>query len=484
MSLGPIQEVLNIVRLLNQLDRQSPLIRVGFSQVLSSLTLGGYDSSRYIPNNLTIPLGSDNDRNLLVVIQNITAVGNNLSMTELIPASFSSSIYASIDSTVAEFWLPQEICTVFENTFNLTYDSHTSLYLVSNKLHTQLLLTNPNITFTLGSQPIGGQTVEISLPYSAFDLTASPPYSGLKNQSLYFPLRRAANSTQYTLGKAFLQEAYLIVDWERQNFSVSQCLWEAQRSAKLVPITPFNGSTGTSNGTQSSSSIPESLNIPVVVGIAVGAAIALSLFLFAVYFLCWRRRRKAQKHDHEDARPKSPESANSRKVQNDQVIPKAELDADQNPNSGTMDGTFYKSTFPDTPGESTLGSVELVLVEADSKQKEIFEMPGDFPKIPEAGGRQMTEKEALRKREDKYNGVDTHSPTSAVSAIESRRLVPVNPEDVREFINRVGPRSERANLPISPVDGNSDGQPLSPLSSEPTQSVTPSTERRRFSYED
>jgi len=447
------------------------------------LTLGGYDSSRYIPNNLTIPLGSDNDRTLLVVIQNITAVGNNLPTTELIPTAFSPSIYASIDSTVAEFWLPQEICTVFENTFNLTYNPHTSLYLVSNTLHTQLLQTNPNITFTLGSEPIGGQTVDITLPYSAFDLTASPPYSGLKNQSQYFPLRRAANSTQYTLGKAFLQEAYLIVDWERQNFSVSQCLWKAQPNTKLVPITSHNGSMSTSSGIQSSSSLPGSLNIPAVVGTAVGAAVVLSLSLFAIYFLCWRRKRKAQIRDHEDVRPESSESSRSQLVQKDQVFPKAELDSNQNPISDTKDGTFYKPPIPDTPGESTLGSVELVPVEADSKQMEIFEMPGDFPKIPEAGGRQMTEKEALRKREEKYNGVDTHSPALAVSPIESRRPAPVNPEDVREIINKVGPRSERG-LPISPIDGNSDGQLMSPVSIEPSQSVTPSTGRRRFSYED
>jgi hypothetical protein len=349
---------------------------------------------------------------------------------------------------------------------------------MSNTLHTQLLQTNPNITFTLGSEPIGGQTVDITLPYSAFDLTASPPYSGLKNQSLYFPLRRAANSTQYTLGKAFLQEAYLIVDWERQNFSVSQCLWQAQPNKNIIPIAPFNSSTGTS-GIQSSGSLPRSLNIPTVAGIAVGVAVVLSLSLFAIYFLCWRRKRKTQIRDHEDTRPQSPESGRSQLVQKDQVFPKAELDAGQNPISDTRDGTFYKPSIQDTPGESTLGSVELVPVEADSKQKEIFEMPGDFPKIPEAGSRQMTEKEALRKREEKYNGVDTQSPTPA----ESRRPAPVNPEDVREVINRIGPRSARVLL-ISPIDGNSDCQPMSPVSSEPPQSATPSTGRRRFSYED
>ena len=334
---------------------------------------------------------------------------------------------------------------------------------MSNTLHTQLLRTNPNITFTLGSEPVGGQTVDITLP--------SPPYSGLKNQSLYFPLRRAANATQYTLGKAFLQEAYLIVDWERQNFSVSQCLWEAQPSTKLVPITPLNGSIGTTNGTQSSSSLPKSLHIPAVVGIAVGAAIVLSLSLFAVYFLCWRRRRNAQKRDHKDAHSESPESSNSRLVQNDQVFPKAELGANQYPD--TIDGAFYKPPLLEVPGESTLP------VEADSEEKEIFEMQGDFP------GRQITEKEAMRIREERYNGVDTHSPAPAVSAaIESRRPAPVNPNNVREIIKTVGPRSKRG-LPISPTDGNSDRrQPMSSVSSGPTQSVTPSRGRQRFSYED
>ena len=356
---------------------------------------------------------------------------------------------------------------------------------MSDVLHTQLLLTNPNITFTLGLELIGGQTVDITLPYSAFDLTASPPYSGLKHQSLYFPLRRAANSTQYILGKAFLQEAYLTVDWERQNFSVSQCLWEAQFTTKLIPITSINDSTGISSAMQPSSLPNGSLNFAAVIGTAVGAAIALSLSLFAIYFFCWRRRKTAQKHDGEDARPESPQSGNSRLLQKDQVFPKAELDANQNPRSDTKDSTFCKPPLPDTPGESTLCSIELAPVEADSKQREIFEMPGDFPEILEAGGRQMTEKEALRKREEKYNGVDTYSPAPAVSPATSRRQAPINPEDVREIIYRVGLRSERS-LHISPVDGNSDGTcwPMSSVSSEPPQSFTPSTERRRFSYED
>lgn len=479
----------------------------GFSKVLSSLILGGYDSSRFIPNDLTIPFGSDTSRVLLVAVQNITAVGNDLPTTELIPAVFSSSLYANIDSTLAEFWLPEEVCTVFENTFNLTYDTDTTLYLVSDSVHTQLLMTNPNITFTIGSQPTGGKTVEITLPYSAFDLTASPPYSGLKNQSLFFPLRRAANSSQYTLGKAFLQEAYLTVDWERQNFSVSQVNWQASYDSVLVPLSPINGTSGTSSPMESSTNSSMHLSTAAIIGIAVGVAVLLGCSLFGTYFYCRRRRSKDKSValDREETRTGSPDSDDASRLvkQQDQVFPKAELDANQNLRPDTRDEGFYKPPLPDTPGETTLCSIELVPVEADSKQKEIFEMPGDLPKIPEADGKQMSEKEALRKREERYNGTNSQSPVSTVSPVESRRPAPVNPEDVREIIDRIGPRSERGlgsdrgspserTLPISPIDGSSsDGSrtlatfsPMSPISSDQPQTITPSSERRRFSYED
>jgi hypothetical protein len=45
----------------------------------------------------------------------------------------------------------------------------------------------------------------------------------------------------------------------------------------------------------------------------------------------------------------------------------------------------------------------------------IFELPGDIPKCPEADGRQVTEKEAIRIREERYNGVDAAATTSPIS---------------------------------------------------------------------
>jgi len=64
---------------------------------------------------------------------------------------------------------------------------------------------NPSITFKLGYEIYGGQSINIVLPYAAFDLQANYPiYPKATN---YFPIRRASNNTQYVIGRTFLQEA-------------------------------------------------------------------------------------------------------------------------------------------------------------------------------------------------------------------------------------------------------------------------------------
>jgi len=79
------------------------------------------------------------------------------------------------------------------------------MYWVNDTLHEQLLSFNVNVTFAIGDTTIGGPTVQIVLPYASFDLEAKLPFA--LDTMRYFPLQRAVNETQYTLGRAFLQEA-------------------------------------------------------------------------------------------------------------------------------------------------------------------------------------------------------------------------------------------------------------------------------------
>lgn len=144
-------------------------------------------------------MAGDITRDLVVILQSINYSGST-SATLL-----SEPIDIFIDSTDPNLWLPEDVCDAFEEAFGLAIDDKTGLYLVNETHHNTLLDSDAEVTFRLSDVNSGGETVRIVLPYAAFDLAAQYPL--VDNTSYYFPLKRAANSTQYTLGRTFLQEA-------------------------------------------------------------------------------------------------------------------------------------------------------------------------------------------------------------------------------------------------------------------------------------
>ena len=163
--------------------------------------MGGYDASRFIPNNVDFLFADDISRDLVVGLQSITYSDSKSANQVLL----SEGILTFIDSTTSYIWLPQDSCTLFEDAFGLTYNTTVDRYLVNDTLHQQLLSRNPSISFILGNDVTGGATVNITLPYAAFDLQVGTPI--VNTTQNYFPLRQAVNSTQYTMGRTFLQEA-------------------------------------------------------------------------------------------------------------------------------------------------------------------------------------------------------------------------------------------------------------------------------------
>lgn len=144
---------------------------------------------------------SDVARDLVVGLQSIQFSDSTTANRELL----SAGILAFVDSTTPHIWLPLSACQAFERAFGLIYDSNSGLYLVNDTLHDTLLAQNASLTFIVGNDIKGGETVSIKFPYLSFDLQAS--YLYLNGTTRYFPLRRAANDTQYTLGRTFLQES-------------------------------------------------------------------------------------------------------------------------------------------------------------------------------------------------------------------------------------------------------------------------------------
>lgn len=109
-------------------------------------------------------------------------------------------ILSFLDATVSQIWLPLDACEAFERVFGLTFDTASGLYLVNETMH-----QDATLVFTIGANTISTPTVDLSFPYAAFDLQLTA-YPNAPNATRYFPLRRAANDSQYTLGRTFLQE--------------------------------------------------------------------------------------------------------------------------------------------------------------------------------------------------------------------------------------------------------------------------------------
>lgn len=372
----------------------------GFTRILASLTLGGYDSSRFQPNNLTFTFASDNSRDTVVAIQAITTNKNNSAATlvQLLP----DPVYALLDSTVAEIWLPLASCQAFEQEFGLLYDNTTDLYLVNSTLHDSLLARNATVSFRIGEIFSGGDTVTIDFPYAAFDLTARPPYSKLQQQSAFFPLRRAANDSQITLGRTFMQEAYIAVDYERAQFNLSKVAWHPSSAPKLVAITSKSSAGGAqaSSGHGSSSDNGSKLGAGVIAGITVAGFVAI---LCLVVGMCIRHRRKKRSRVMLSRSATVGSQASTTAVttvtavtESHPYYSKAELDADNG-----------QPVFNPAPSSrSPLSPLSAVTWVAEEPAQQVHELHGSMPETYMADGRQITEKDMMRHRERQYNGVD------------------------------------------------------------------------------
>ncbi|KAI9781792.1 MAG: hypothetical protein M1816_002182 [Peltula sp. TS41687] len=266
-------------------------------RVFGSLTLGGFDSTRFAPNNVSFPFGADISKDLLVGIQSITFDAGSSPL-------LSKGIFAFIDSLVPHIWLPLEVCEAFEKAFGLVWNETSKLYLLTEDRHNRLVDLNPNVTFKLGPSLTDGATVDIVMPYGSFDLTARSPL--VRNSTRYFPLKRAENDTQYTLGRAFLQQAYIIADYERSNFSVHQTLFPSTSVPQNLIAIRAPGDTVRLSGSKGG------LKTGAIIGIVVAIlAIIIILCCVLAFFIRHRRRRRvaaqAATQEAEEARYQKPE---------------------------------------------------------------------------------------------------------------------------------------------------------------------------------
>lgn len=267
----------------------------GFKKVPGNLVLGGYDQSRFEWPDFSFTFSTDSDRTLVVGVQSITTSDS----LEGLAALTSGGHLSAIDSTAPYLWLPEDVCGRFVTSFGLIYDNTTDLYLWNETIREDILQMNPTFTFKLGNEiyTSDSNSTNIEVPFAAFDLQISTPY--YENATRYFPIRKANNTNQYTIGRALLQEAYLIVDQERRNFTIAQTKFsDPLPDAQLVAIEPPGADIPTSGSS--------GLSTGATIGIAVGAG-AVGLLALLALLLCCRRRRRTRREEEEAAAARQAE---------------------------------------------------------------------------------------------------------------------------------------------------------------------------------
>lgn len=146
-------------------------------------------------------MAQDVSRDLVVSLHSISAYYANGTVFSLLTAP----IWTFIDSTLPYIYLPVEVCQAFERSLGLVWNTTYEMYFVDDDLHGRLMDSNLNIKLKLANTENDKAVVEISLPYASFDLVIGFPL--MADSLRYFPLLRAADENQYTLGRTFLQEA-------------------------------------------------------------------------------------------------------------------------------------------------------------------------------------------------------------------------------------------------------------------------------------
>lgn len=304
-----------------------------------NLVLGGYDKSR-MGDGLEVKMNGNGNHTLIVGIQSIEYQPNRDVDTETysMTADRQTGFLATIDSTLPYLWLPDDICDKFAESFRLEYDEDSNVYTFNSSARSYNNQQNATVVFKIGQdENLNNQAATISLPWAAFNLESSaPPFT---NSTPYFPIRKSPNGI-FVLGRAFLQEAYIVVDFERENFTVAPVIYSnPMPSADVTTIFPkdFIPPKPSETSTTPAASGGGGLGGGAIAGIVLGIVVVLGL-LGAGAFFFWKRRKDKENRVYE----KDPQEIDTVQA-GDQVKHRriSELDSDPAHSPKSSIGGYY-----------------------------------------------------------------------------------------------------------------------------------------------
>ncbi|OQE94905.1 hypothetical protein PENNAL_c0003G04939 [Penicillium nalgiovense] len=287
-----------------------------------SLMLGGYDQSRVLNQVSSQQVDPVNNIGALKISLEDIGIGvatggspfgfqNQSGLFRWGNSTTTRGKSVEVDPVLPYLYLPKDTCDAMAANLPITYNEDLNLYFwnTDDDAYQNITSSPAYMSFTFEKGARNDQNMTIKVPFQLLKLTLQEPL--VEENTTYFP---CYPSDSYTLGRAFLQAAFIGVNWHEGNGSgkwflaqapgpaigtgnqqtigvnddsveASKNSWEASWDGYWVPL-PSNKS---SDQSESSSS----LSTGTKAGIGIGCAIAVLGFVGILTWLCITRRKKA-----------------------------------------------------------------------------------------------------------------------------------------------------------------------------------------------
>ena len=298
-----------------------------------SLWIGGYDQSRI----LGFIESYDVEDNLFAIDLLDIGIGVNhggspfsYSTRKNILAENNSSMLNALsivmNPAAPYLALPKSTCMAIAKDLPVTFNAKYELYFwnVDDPQYARIVTSPTYLSFTFRASDSSKMNLTIKVPFRLLNLTLEAPL--IRKPTPYFPCQPPQLSSQYSLGRAFLQAAFIGVNWNQgsgkwflaqapgpnpgltssaalypfSNFSSSSSIWSDTWNGHWTPLpettdTSAPKSTSTQNTETSNTTRAKmttgTLTGEAKVGMGIGSA-ALVLFSISIFFFLRRRRAR------------------------------------------------------------------------------------------------------------------------------------------------------------------------------------------------
>ncbi|KAJ5452899.1 hypothetical protein N7445_001082 [Penicillium cf. griseofulvum] len=298
--------------------------------ISGSLKLGGYDQGRVFGDVSAQPVDSGKFPIELIDIGIGVAKGGSpwksSNMTGLLAqsnSSLASGFTVAVDPANPYIYLPQSSCDAIAANLPVTYNPGLGLYFwdTADAQYTKIVTSPSYLGFTFTKNGVNTEDITIKVPFALLNLTLEAPLVNTPTQ--YFPCM-ATNSTP-ALGRAFLQAAFVGVNWSKKSWFLAQApgpdysyiqnvvdisdsdtaikssgnSWEPTWENTWTVLAPTNSST--TNLTTSTTTGSTGLSTGAKAGIGAGCGIAALAAVAAACWFIYHRRQKYKRTPSQDS---------------------------------------------------------------------------------------------------------------------------------------------------------------------------------------